>query len=151
LAPAKNGYKKCSTCKEYLPVSEYGKNKAQSDGYQNACNTCRGGWGCGWYLKQTEDPAFVDRMNHNCREQQLKQALKKYDLSFEDYKILEAKGCGICGGPPNGRGRYAFDHDHETGKFRGLLCAHCNTAIGLLKDSPDILEKAKQYILKTKN
>ncbi len=40
------------------------------------------------------------------------------------------------------------DHDHKTGKFRGWLCRPCNSAIGLLKDSPELLNKAIEYLTK---
>lgn len=39
-----------------------------------------------------------------------------------------------------------IDHDHRTGVFRGILCRPCNRALGLLKDSPEILERALPYL-----
>ena len=39
-----------------------------------------------------------------------------------------------------------IDHNHKTGKVRGLLCGSCNTGIGLLKDSPDVLDAAIEYL-----
>lgn len=42
----------------------------------------------------------------------------------------------------------AIDHDHNTGKIRGLLCHHCNTILGLCEDSIYILDRAKDYLLK---
>lgn len=54
--------------------------------------------------------------------------------------------CAICSSTnPNGR-RLAVDHDHKTGKIRGLLCQACNRALGLLKDNLDIIERAKDYL-----
>ena len=41
--------------------------------------------------------------------------------------------CECCSGP----GPLHFDHDHETGKFRGWICPGCNLACGMLKDNPD--------------
>ena len=38
------------------------------------------------------------------------------------------------------------DHDHETGKVRGLLCNGCNIAIGYAKDSPETLRRMAAYI-----
>ena len=42
--------------------------------------------------------------------------------------------------------RLAVDHCHETGDVRGLLCAACNTALGLLKDDPDRIVKLLDYL-----
>ena len=42
--------------------------------------------------------------------------------------------------------RLAGDHCHKTGKLRGLLCTQCNTAIGLMKDSPTRLRAAVEYL-----
>ena len=39
-----------------------------------------------------------------------------------------------------------MDHDHETGEVRGLLCANCNLAIGLLEDSPSRILAAAAYV-----
>ena len=54
----------------------------------------------------------------------------------------------ICGkhADDNHNKRLYIDHDHETGKVRGLLCLQCNTALGLLKDNPKVLKKALKYL-----
>jgi hypothetical protein len=51
--------------------------------------------------------------------------------------------CAICLGFMK---RANVDHCHETGKRRGLLCSGCNTAIGKLKDDPEVLRRAADYI-----
>jgi hypothetical protein len=38
------------------------------------------------------------------------------------------------------------DHDHKSGKVRGLLCITCNTGIGMLRDCPEIIAAALKYI-----
>lgn len=48
---------------------------------------------------------------------------------------------------PNQRGHLlCFDHDHETGVFRGWLCHNCNKAIGLLGDTVEGVKKAVRYL-----
>ena len=53
--------------------------------------------------------------------------------------------CAICGDLPK-RKRLAFDHCHATGRPRAFLCHPCNGALGLFKDSPELLEKAIAYL-----
>lgn len=66
-----------------------------------------------------------------------------------DKALLKQHGsCAICQSKLNSS-RYtklAVDHCHKTGKLRGLLCTNCNTAIGLLKDSPVRIRAALKYI-----
>lgn len=77
-----------------------------------------------------------------------------YGISLDDYlAMFEAQRglCKVCSRPETrtNRGvvmRLAVDHCHTTGKVRGLLCADCNRAIGLLADSPDRLRAAAMYL-----
>jgi hypothetical protein len=79
----------------------------------------------------------------------LRQRRKKlFDLglSEERYHELMELGCAICGAPNSGAKRLHIDHDHETGKFRGLLCSNCNTTLGLCKDDPERLRELAAYV-----
>ena len=72
-----------------------------------------------------------------------KGALDHYDALFEKQKGV----CAICFSPENGRYKHlSIDHDHDTGRIRGLLCNNCNRGLGLLKDSPQLLRKAAEYV-----
>lgn len=65
--------------------------------------------------------------------------------------ILAGQGgvCAICGGGPNGPGnRLHIDHCHNSNKVRGLLCAKCNTAVGLLDDDPQRADQLARYLRK---
>lgn len=79
---------------------------------------------------------------------------KTYNISVEEYdKLWESQNgvCAICGQPETSirEGKIkplSVDHDHETGKIRGLLCNRCNRALGMFEDSPDLLLKASAYL-----
>lgn len=53
--------------------------------------------------------------------------------------------CAVCKQIPTGRG-FCVDHDHRTGRTRGLLCTSCNTALGNVKDSPRTLAAMIVYL-----
>lgn len=72
-----------------------------------------------------------------------------YRLTPEDYNkiLLQQKGaCAVCGKLP-GRIRLAVDHDHKTGRIRGLLCWPCNHALGVLRDSQEMVLKLGNYLM----
>jgi hypothetical protein len=75
---------------------------------------------------------------------------RKYGITPAQFEtILAAQGgcCAICGTfKPGGRGMFHVDHNHRTGKLRGVLCHKCNTAIGLLGDSPCAARAAADYL-----
>lgn len=55
--------------------------------------------------------------------------------------------CAICGVGFSGKVKPFADHEHiEPPKPRGALCRLCNAGIGMLQDSPEILEAAARYI-----
>lgn len=61
--------------------------------------------------------------------------------------------CDICKTdvPSGPKKSWCLDHDHETGKARGILCAACNIGLGMFKDNLDILDSAMNYLLKDKS
>lgn len=83
-----------------------------------------------------------------------------WGITLEQYESMlrEQKGvCKLCkrpetkimnrkdGKPHN----LAVDHDHQTGRIRGLLCASCNTAIGHLREDPALLKRIIVYLSST--
>jgi len=72
---------------------------------------------------------------------------------FNDMKEEQKHKCAICGVSLDSleveiRRRLNVDHDHETGKVRGLLCGDCNSGLGFFKDNFIILQKAETYLVK---
>lgn len=78
----------------------------------------------------------------------------RYGLTLDEYSRMLASQngkCAICYRENNHLNRkFAVDHDHATGKIRGLLCFHCNLGIGNLQDSTIVLQSAIQYLEKSK-
>jgi len=79
---------------------------------------------------------------------------KNYGVTLEWYREqLSKQGdvCAICRQPETTviRGKMiamSVDHDHNTGRARGLLCTACNRGLGLFRDSDDLLQAAIQYL-----
>lgn len=72
---------------------------------------------------------------------------KKFGISIEDYDVLYEKQKGKCLICDEYKPTLCIDHNHKTNKVRGLLCRKCNAAIGSLKDDPDLLNRAAEYLL----
>lgn len=90
----------------------------------------------------------ADKDRHDARARELRFA--RYGWTVREYEIAkEAQGnrCFLCGREGGERHQALVpDHDHETGKARRLLCRFCNSAIGLLRDDPEILARAAEYV-----
>lgn len=71
---------------------------------------------------------------------------KKYGLTSEQFQNMFAEQCGRCAICLTPLARPHVDHNHATGRVRGLLCAKCNCGIGQLQDSPDLLLAAALYL-----
>jgi len=73
-----------------------------------------------------------------------------FGITIAEYDLmLKAQGghCDLCPRTACDDGRRLHvDHDHATGKVRALLCHNCNRALGLMKDDPDLLRRAANYL-----
>lgn len=79
----------------------------------------------------------------------------KFGISLSDYNRMfeEQNGCcAVCKRHDNDlTRRLNVDHCHETNKVRGLLCSNCNTGIGNLRDSVELLQTAIGYLNGNRN
>ena len=72
----------------------------------------------------------------------------KFGITLDDLEEMDRQQggrCKICGGVDDFQ-RLSIDHDHSTGKVRGLLCTKCNSGLGQFRDDPELLEAAAQYL-----
>jgi hypothetical protein len=159
----------CAQCGAELPIN--------SDARKRKCNACVHANSLARLRVRNHSPAHrihenkrqrdkrandaewrdVDRAKQRARYDSAKarnmRLLKKYGMTQSDYgSMLEAQGgrCAICGraSERSQKGMLYVDHDHVTGKVRGLLCGLCNSALGDLGDSIRNVERALSYLAK---
>ena len=130
-------HKHCGCCNKDLPLDAFAKNKAKKDGLQERCTACRS--------IHHKEKGHVSHRERNLRINY------GVDSSWYNAKLESQDGCcAICGTDDNGKRRFAVDHDHSTGKVRGLLCDTCNRALGMFGDSVKILQNAAEYLKEQK-
>ena len=129
--------KVCFSCKRKLRRIAFHNCYSKKDGLAAHCIECRN--------KKYPYDKNAHRIIH---------IRNRYGLEWEDLvKIYEKQGkkCKICDS-------YLIlltkeihlDHDHITGKLRGLLCGSCNRGLGQFKDNINLLQKAIDYLVETK-
>lgn len=130
--------KLCTGCKTPLPTTAF--YKRDNGKLSSKCRTCLA----------SDSKETISREKR--KERNRRKNLKRYGISVEQYDALLAKqngGCAICGAKEPGRKAakyFSVDHEHDSGKVRGLLCHSCNLAIGHLKDRPELCRNAAQYL-----
>jgi hypothetical protein len=73
---------------------------------------------------------------------------RKYGLTASGYQDMMSRQnglCALCGQPPQAT-RLAVDHDHITGKIRGLIHRKCNVGLGMFDDDIEKLKRAVAYL-----
>lgn len=116
-------HKRCPRCKRWLEHNCFGKNTANLLSLNNCCTDC----------------AFD------------KDLQSRYGITLTVYnQMLKDQGgqCLVCGATKGSqdRTRLFVDHDHSTGKVRGLLCHQCNVFLGFARDDAAILRQGIVYL-----
>jgi hypothetical protein len=151
-------------CGEQKSFDEFYRAAGMRDGYRSDCKTCNLAARRTRYL---EDPRkHIDRVRRwqranpdryraklqdyatsgkkkvSDRKSHLK---RKYGLTLDEFdELLASQGgvCPICGRPDPDN----VDHDHVTGRVRGILCWDCNIALGKFADDIDRFVAAAAYL-----
>lgn len=97
--------------------------------------------------------------NAKCRCDRCRKAARGY-LQTQNYGITpeqvetlalgQGGVCAACGEVPGNKNGFHVDHDHSTGKIRGLLCHGCNLALGNLKDDPARISGLYEYLIRAR-
>lgn len=100
-------------------------------------------------LVKDRERSAVQRLNPDIvKHKRNKWYLNKYGLSGEEIDAFKNNGCELCG--QLGK-RMHTDHNHSTGKYRGVLCSKCNNGLGFFNDDVAQLFKAIEYLTRGKN
>ncbi|QLH20751.1 endonuclease VII domain-containing protein [Streptomyces sp. Rer75] len=115
------GHKYCRGCREVRPHSEWHRKLGAPDGLASRCKTCRAKDGRAGHLKRQYGLTEAER---------------------DELVASQAGACAICLDAPAAH----VDHDHGTGRVRGVLCFSCNAALGQFKDRADAIRRAAAYL-----
>ena len=127
--------KVCTKCGKKKPLSEFYFKSSGRGGLRGECKTCH-------------KRAMKKYNKKNYRLFHERGIARRYGLSLEQYlNLIEEHDnrCAICGNECKDS-RPCVDHDHKTGKVRGILCPLCNRGLGHFQDSIELLTAAAEYL-----
>ena len=127
------------------------EQERRTTGYCRVCNTTKCRQRSHSRIKSGE---AVKDYKERYKTKRWEKLLKQYGVDQKSYEGMEraAEMVGaICGNPETKTYKYVLcrlvvDHDHETGKVRGLLCRSCNVALGNFYDDRERLLAAVRYL-----
>lgn len=153
----------CGHCKKLKFITEFKKKINSSTGYTSICKPC-----CNSKERELVKTRLPKTKAEQARERYRKtqkyrdtfwasHLKRKYNLSVTDYEnLLRSQDycCAICGTQEahrnwqliSNRVNLFVDHNHSTGKVRGMLCNKCNVGIAMFQEKPDVLLAAINYI-----
>lgn len=132
--------KKCTRCGLEKPLQEFRlrnrKVRRTGERFISPRENCRP---CERAIDRSAYPSRAqgERSRQNRRS--------RYRLSRDELtSLLSSQGglCAICHKAP----ATCIDHEHSTGRVRGMLCKHCNTAVGFMSDDSNRLREAAKYL-----
>jgi Autographiviridae endonuclease VII len=150
----------CPNCKLEKNLSKFSRDKYKKDGRCSWCKECIKNADNGAARKVRSDKFYQDNKERlllwqkernvsNTEFRRSNRLLKYYGITISDYNKIFDEQSGCCAICVKHQSEFkkilCVDHNHQTGKVRGLLCHKCNTALGLFQDNPEILELAAEY------
>lgn len=129
----------CKKCNVEKQLDQFNKHPKGHLGLDNRCRSC--------YKVILKENYKNKKQEYSVRNKNSKFDFKKhkYNIEKHEYNQLVEKQNGLCKICLNKR-NLCVDHDHKTGKIRGLLCHKCNLAIGLLEDNISSMTNAIKYL-----
>ena len=128
--------KRCPHCGIIKSLSDFYRSSHSATGHKSHCKSCQA-----LSASAKASPSAVRR----------RKLMLKYGIRVQDYDgmYLVQKGrCAICGQAGRRYADLAVDHDHASGRVRGLLCRFCNLGLAHFRDNAALLSTASTYLLK---
>ena len=160
--------KRCSKCGVEQPLDNFYRDAGCKDGIRPDCKACFAARAKARYAKTRErDIARVKAWQQQNRERHLASQRarhqrpdvkrrerdahlrRSYGMTIDQYEEQLARQggvCAICKKPPRPDISLHVDHDHETGRIRGLICFGCNNILGSVGDEPARLIALVNYL-----
>jgi len=134
----------CNVCGVEKPVEDLVPSKRNRGGFMPCCKPCRNEY---FRRKRASSAEVRERESLRVRRSRL---LSDYGMRDADYERMVAEQggmCKLCGAPETGRSErfryWNIDHDHKTGRVRGLLCHICNITVGKFEALSDRIGQAR--------
>ncbi len=130
------GYIKCPHCRAYRAPSMFVEGRKQ-------CDFC---------AKRNKRYHLRNQEYHKA-----KMVARQYGITVDEYRSLQRQAngrCAICGESQahvfrGGSSPLEIDHDHVTGRIRGIICHRCNIAVAAIEGvNPTLIDKIRDYLRK---
>ena len=156
----------CIECKVCKSLDAFHVDVSRSDGYRERCKSCRN-----QRIRAERKLRNPPKTHKKCRVcgalkvvgQMSKstrgvcmsctsdyEAMRVYGVDVNYAKNRRSSCCEICGirATELTKKTLFIDHDHNTGRVRGLLCTNCNAGLGMFRDDTTLLKSAIDYLNK---
>ena len=155
--------KVCGECKKDLPIAEFYARPERLGRPKSSCKECHKAAMREYrraHPEKTRRSLWAQNTGRNSTSpktleelqmRQRKEGLKRFGLTiaqFIEMRDKQSNNCLICGRGPSSYRCLGVDHDHATGRVRGLLCGKCNAGLGNFEDNREYLSRAIEYLSK---
>ena len=158
--------KKCSKCKVEKSITEFSKNKDCRGGIRNSCRACNNEHNRQYRQTHKKEIAITTALYRQLNKEKIVEYARAHKENRADYHLQRNHGlsmgqvremfssqrgkCLVCEKQMNMEGRNSgrahVDHNHQTGKNRGLICDNCNRGLGFFHDNIRSLKNAIIYL-----
>ncbi len=127
----------CRQCNVEQEENQFYKDAKTPGGYRHNCKICKNKQIVRWRELNRDRYNEIARQNNHKHYE--KDRLKRYGLTIQEHDTIRSaqdNRCAICNKLNSSLKRdFATDHNHATGKVRGLLCYKCNRDMAAIDDS----------------